>query len=126
MIVGEGHPAKLSSAKEDSEKFHEFRIAKSLLLNLGSLDLTLVIAIPTVLVLVPTILIVGLVVVLHGRKTGWSDLVCHRWRTPDNYDMSGHQPQILGGGKVLVLTFAIMACASGIDVTIFGLALDDA
>ncbi|GKG28408.1 hypothetical protein Tco_0406735, partial [Tanacetum coccineum] len=28
-------------------------------------------AIPTVLVLVPTILIVGLVVVLHGRKTGW-------------------------------------------------------
>ncbi|GJU80476.1 hypothetical protein Tco_1282841 [Tanacetum coccineum] len=38
-------------------------------------------AIPTVLVLVPTILIVGLAVVLHGRKTGWSDLVCHRWRT---------------------------------------------
>ncbi|GJQ94201.1 hypothetical protein Tco_0005340 [Tanacetum coccineum] len=35
-------------------------------------------AIPTVLVLVPTILIVGLAVVLHGRKTGWSDLVCHR------------------------------------------------
>ncbi|GKF93184.1 hypothetical protein Tco_0279903, partial [Tanacetum coccineum] len=34
-----------------------------------------------VLVLVPTILIVGLVVVLHGRKTGWSDLVCHRWLT---------------------------------------------
>ncbi|GJZ97856.1 ribonuclease H-like domain-containing protein [Tanacetum coccineum] len=52
-----------------------------LLLNLGSLDLTLVVAIPTVLVLVPTILIVGLVVVLHGRKTGWSDLVRHRWRT---------------------------------------------
>ncbi|GJR64590.1 hypothetical protein Tco_0010655 [Tanacetum coccineum] len=51
------------------------------LFNLGSLDLTLVIAIPTVLVLVPTILIVGLAVVLHGRKTGWSDLVCHRWRT---------------------------------------------
>ncbi|GJW28170.1 hypothetical protein Tco_0045045 [Tanacetum coccineum] len=38
---------------------------------------------PEVLVLVPTILIVGLAVVLHGRKTGWSDLVCHRWRTPD-------------------------------------------
>ncbi|GJQ93998.1 hypothetical protein Tco_0005137 [Tanacetum coccineum] len=38
-------------------------------------------AIPTVLVLVPTILIVSLAVVLHGRKTGWSDLVCHRWRT---------------------------------------------
>ncbi|GJV15960.1 hypothetical protein Tco_1361283 [Tanacetum coccineum] len=42
-----------------------------LLLNLGSLDLTLVVAIPTVLVLVPRILIVGLAVVLHGRKTGW-------------------------------------------------------
>ncbi|GJZ06357.1 hypothetical protein Tco_0540150 [Tanacetum coccineum] len=41
----------------------------------------MVVAIPTVLVLVPTILIVGLAVVLHGRKTGWSDLVCHRWRT---------------------------------------------
>ncbi|GJU19719.1 hypothetical protein Tco_1153061 [Tanacetum coccineum] len=37
-------------------------------------------AIPTVLVLVPTILIVSLAVVLHGRKTEWSDLVCHRWR----------------------------------------------
>ncbi|GKF96087.1 hypothetical protein Tco_0288822, partial [Tanacetum coccineum] len=49
--------------------------------------MTLVVAIPTVLVLVlvlvlvPTILIVGLAVVLYGRKTGWSDLVCHRWRT---------------------------------------------
>ncbi|GJW58368.1 hypothetical protein Tco_0105099 [Tanacetum coccineum] len=50
-------------------------------MSLGSLDLTLVVAIPTVLVLVPTILIVGLAVVLHGRKTGWSDLVCHWWRT---------------------------------------------
>ncbi|GJV51112.1 hypothetical protein Tco_1446853 [Tanacetum coccineum] len=30
---------------------------------------------------VPTILIVGLVVVLHGRETGRSNLVCHRWRT---------------------------------------------
>ncbi|GJR11247.1 hypothetical protein Tco_0793899 [Tanacetum coccineum] len=39
------------------------------------------VAIPTVLVLVPTILIVGLAVVLHGRKTGWSDLVRHRWWT---------------------------------------------
>ncbi|GKB60671.1 hypothetical protein Tco_0916857 [Tanacetum coccineum] len=45
------------------------------------LDLDPVVAIPTVLVLVPTILIVSLAVVLHGRKTGWSDLVCHRWRT---------------------------------------------
>ncbi|GKA10659.1 hypothetical protein Tco_0690092 [Tanacetum coccineum] len=47
-----------------------------LLLTLGSLDLTLVVAIPTVLVLVlvPTILIVGLAVVLHGGN-GWSDLV---------------------------------------------------
>ncbi|GKC64726.1 hypothetical protein Tco_1097324, partial [Tanacetum coccineum] len=43
------------------------------------LDLTLVVSISTVLVLVPTILIVGLVVVLHGRKTGWSDLVRHRF-----------------------------------------------
>ncbi|GJV25919.1 hypothetical protein Tco_1378614 [Tanacetum coccineum] len=41
----------------------------------------MVVAISTVLVLVPTILIVGLVVVLYGRKTGWSDLVRHRWRT---------------------------------------------
>ncbi|GKF89707.1 hypothetical protein Tco_0263670 [Tanacetum coccineum] len=51
-------------------------------MNLGSLDLILVVAISTVLVLVlvSTILIVGLAVVLHGRKTGWSDLVCHRWR----------------------------------------------
>ncbi|GJS79478.1 hypothetical protein Tco_0729359 [Tanacetum coccineum] len=31
--------------------------------------------------MVPTILIVGLAIVLHGRKAGWSDLVCHRWRT---------------------------------------------
>ncbi|GKD79977.1 hypothetical protein Tco_1342598 [Tanacetum coccineum] len=48
-----------------------------LLLNLGSLDLTLVVAISTVLVLVlvPTILIVGLVVVLHGSgKQG--GLIC--------------------------------------------------
>ncbi|GJW09345.1 hypothetical protein Tco_1575172 [Tanacetum coccineum] len=47
----------------------------------GVVDLTLVVAIPTVLVLVPTILIVGLAVVLYGRKTGWSDLVRHRWQT---------------------------------------------
>ncbi|GKA09952.1 hypothetical protein Tco_0689385 [Tanacetum coccineum] len=47
----------------------------------GSLDLTLVVAIPTVLVLVPTILIVGLAVVLHGRKTGWFIWFGHRWRS---------------------------------------------
>ncbi|GJU32516.1 hypothetical protein Tco_1176105 [Tanacetum coccineum] len=52
-----------------------------LLLNLGSLDLTLVVAISTVLFWFPTILIFGLAVVWYGRKTGWFDLVRHRWRT---------------------------------------------
>ncbi|GKD00874.1 hypothetical protein Tco_1171148 [Tanacetum coccineum] len=59
------------------------------------------------------ILIVGLVVVLHGRKTGWSDLVCHRWRTPDNYDMSG-----AGAGDVCLsrsraLTISFNSATSG-------------
>ncbi|GJT42883.1 hypothetical protein Tco_0951598 [Tanacetum coccineum] len=52
-----------------------------LLLNWGVGISTLVVDIHTVSGLVPTILIVGFAVVLHGRKTGWSDLVCHRWRT---------------------------------------------
>ncbi|GJW28104.1 hypothetical protein Tco_0044979 [Tanacetum coccineum] len=80
-----------------------------MLLNLGSLDLTLVIAIPTVLVLVPTILIVGLVVVLHGRKTG---------RLAEN-----NIGRYSEGGSART-HFSNNGFASG--VTNFGLALDDA
>ncbi|GKD20363.1 hypothetical protein Tco_1222066 [Tanacetum coccineum] len=110
-----------------------------LLLNLGSLE---VVAISTVLVLVPTILIVGLAVVLHGRKTGWSDLACetYSWMlsragagTGDvclsrsraltisfNSATSGDTPEV----EALALYFSNNGFASG--VTNFGLAFDDA
>ncbi|GKF61614.1 hypothetical protein Tco_0181668 [Tanacetum coccineum] len=108
-----------------------------LLLNMGSLDLTLVVAIPTVLVLVPTILIVGLVVVLHGRKTEWSNLVRHRWRTVTGISLvkiycgclRNHILQLSnigrysGGGNART-HLSNNGFASG--VTNFGLAFDDA
>ncbi|GJZ68072.1 hypothetical protein Tco_0631312 [Tanacetum coccineum] len=84
-----GHHMKpLASACADLLSYHSVGVKRMVLLRKRTRNLSRSLvgeftdfAIPTVLVLVPTILIVGLVVVLHGRKTGWSDLVRHRWRT---------------------------------------------